>query len=133
MMSRSGAPAGPSPWQGIHPAQPRETGEVGVSRLQLSLVLDREGREVRVRGEIPGRAQRFQQTERQPGVAIAGMDDRDLRPRQPGARVIAGYADGKGVRENGWVGHKTNEAEDHCPGETDDALAVHLLLPPRLR
>ena len=61
--------------EGIDPAKSREAGEVGVARMELGAVLDRQGREMGVVDEVAGRPEGFEEVPHHGRVAVARMDD----------------------------------------------------------
>ena len=67
----------------IVPAETRETGKVGIARVQLRAVLDREGSEVRVVYEVARRSEWFEEVPDDRRMTIAWMDDDGTRLSQP--------------------------------------------------
>jgi len=69
--------------QRIDPAKTREAGKVGIARVQLRAVLDREGSEVRVVDEVARRSEWFEELPDDRRMTIAWMDDDRTRLSQP--------------------------------------------------
>ena len=80
-MPRGARPSWPVPVRSVEridPAKTREAGKVGIARVQLRAVLDREGSEVRVVDEVARR------------MTIAWMDDDRTRLSQPASDDVQG-------------------------------------------
>lgn len=81
-------------------------------------MLDRQSREVRVRGEVARRTESSQQPEQDSRVPLTRMDQKDLWLSQPSFRACACRARAHRVREDSRVGGDPDEPEDDDPGET---------------
>src|SRR5437879_1188375 len=96
----------------IAPAEAGEAREVRVGRVELGLMLDRQRGQVRVGGEIAGRAQRLEQAKEDLDVPIAGMHDARAGPREPRAHVGAGPGHGQWIFEHLSAGREADEPEE---------------------
>lgn len=74
-------PAGGSA-EGVAEPQPRKAAEVTVGRIERAVVLDRQGREVGVAGEVAGGARVLDQQPQDAPVAGSGLHHRDQRMLQ---------------------------------------------------
>ena len=79
----------------VYPPQARKSRHVGVGRVKLGLVLDRQGGKVRVRRQIAGGARRRKKIEEDIRMTISGVNENRLRlgePR-PDASASAAYVE----------------------------------------
>ena len=94
----------------VLPAQAREPREVGVRRVQFSLMLDAQRCQVGIGREVTAGAEPLEEPEQDLRVALAGVQDGDVRARQPRAHAGTRRGRRKGVRENlAMRGHATDD------------------------
>jgi hypothetical protein len=96
----------------LDPAEARESSEVGVVRVQFSLVLDGQRRELSVRREIPGSAKRPQQPERSVEMVRTRHDESHMRSRHPPLDVPERVVDAQRAVEDLSVGSQADESEE---------------------
>jgi hypothetical protein len=95
-MAAASSAADASAGQRVAPAKPWEPGEVRVGAVQRAPVLDREGGQVRVGGEVAGGAEAAEEAEEVLGVPVARMHDHNVRLGEPGVDVADGLVDENG-------------------------------------
>ena len=119
--------------EGIDPAEPRKPGEVGIVRVQFSLVLDGQRRELSVGREIPGGAERPQQRERDFEMMRTRHSKPHVRSGQPLLDVLERIADAQRRVEHLRAGGQADEAEECRGAEAYLSVAVHQGFPPSAR
>ena len=119
----------------VAPPQTREAGEVAVVRVDFTLVLHRQSRDMRVRNEIPTDPSGFQISAEKVEVPRAGVDSSDVRGLKPSVHGINrhGWRNRKGYGSG--IGHDSRDMRREAssypvrslPQHTREVLMVELV------
>ena len=117
----------------VHPPQTRKSCHVRVGRVELRLVLDGQGGEVRVRRQITTPAHHLEEIEQNVRMTNSRVDKNRLRSNQPGPDTRASTIHVEGIVEYLGVRGDANEPQDRDPRKADAAGPVHQRFPPLSR
>ena len=115
----------------VHPPQTRKSCHVRVGRVELRLVLDGQGGEMRVRRKITTPAHRLKEIEQNVRMTNSRVDKNRLRSNEPGPDTRASTIHVEGIVEYLRVRGDANEPQDRNPRKADATGPVHQRFPPR--
>jgi hypothetical protein len=114
----------------IGPLQAGKPHKVRVGGMELSLMLDRQRRQVCVGGQITRGPDTLQKPEENFRMTIARMRDADVWLPQPGACMRASDRRCQGMRHDLSIRREPDEPEDRGPRQTDGLRTVQQAFPP---
>lgn len=95
-----------------------EAREVAIVRHDVGAVLQCEGREMGVTGQIAGGAGVAQKPAEQADVPRRGLGDDGGGSREPRLDLAGRFVDGHRCREEGWAGSDADEGQQRNPSES---------------
>lgn len=107
---------------GIHPAEAGEAAEVRIGRGQFGLVLNGEGGEVSIGGEIASNSNVSEQPKQDERVMGTRSNDANSGESKPGLDTLDSEGWREGIRNQSGAGGKPDETEQSDPGETNRTL-----------
>lgn len=119
--------------QRIDPPKSRKPAEVRVIGVQLGLIFDGQGGEVKVGRQLATDARAGCETPHQIEVPRAGMNDLGLRLSHPGADVANRFVHRHRIDQDPPARHDADEPEKNGPGQADAGFSGERLFPPALR
>lgn len=82
-------------------------------------MLDAEGGQMRICGEVPGGPRPPEEVHQDPPVPLPRDEYQYVRPAQPSLRDLNRVRDGQGIPKDSWVGSYAKKAQDDDPWKTD--------------
>jgi hypothetical protein len=121
-----------SPAAGVDPTEARESGEIGVRRIQDVAALDRQGRQMRVGGEVARGSQSFEIDAEVREVRIGRVRHMDVGKSEPAVDPREHGLHREGTSEDLAVRRHPNQPEQRDPGESDSLAPRQAPVPPPL-